>query len=804
MLRSFLIITLRILWRNKITSFINILSLTIGMIAFILIMFYVHHELSYDKFNENYSGIYRLQTDNYAKFPPIIGEHVKTKIPEIEDIARIIIIGNGKEYISYSYPGSTEIPVQVQSYSYFADSTVFDVFTLPFIQGEPESALTEPFTIVLTETTAHKLFGDINPMGETVVIDDNQYKVTGVIKDVKNFHIDIDALKSYETFLQIFPIKYLNRIETGSNVWSATYLLLSDKIDPGFIKEKINNVLAEINDVSLFMIEFKEFHILPLKDIYFKGSTPNLQYGKQGNLKLVQTFLAIAIFILALACINYINLTTARAALRTKEVVLKKVVGSSGILLRYQFIFESILVTIISYLLAFSVVLLLIPQFNLLAMVDITMSDLNTPIVWVLSILGVLLIGVLSGLYPAVYLTTINTVSLIKGESIKGSRGAYLRQALLTFQFSISIILIIGIITNLRQLHYARNMDLGYNMDQIVFLTTPDFPGQKKHELRNTFKERLLQNPNIQKISFTTAGRMGTSLKPAPESEIDGVKMTGAVYMVIDPDYIDMMGMDIIEGRGFSWDIEGDRNIRMIFNETLAYQVSQESTVVGKIGYYQDPYQPDSKLHFEIIGVVKDFHYQSVHHKIEPMCFAWFGPQEDVNIKISPNNIPETIRFIEKEWRNIYGARPFQYSFLDELFDQQYKNDEQGAKIIGYFTILAIIIACMGLFALSSFMAVRRTKEIGIRKVMGASSQNIILLLAREFIKWVLLSVIIAFPIAWYVMSKWLQGFAYRINLGVDIFILAALTALVIGLATVTWQSLKTAFANPIEALRYE
>lgn len=803
MLRSFLTITLRILWHNKITSFINIFSLTIGIIAFILIMLYVHLELSYDKFNENYDRIYRLQTDNYAKFPPIIGEYVKIKIPEVENIARIAIIGYGEEFISYSYPGSTEIPNQIQAYSYFADSTVFDVFTLPFIQGEPGSALKEPFTVVFTKSTAIKLFGDLNPMGEAVEIGDHPYKVTGIIKDVKSSHINIEALKSYGSFSQIYTNKYLNRIEAGSRWWSATYLLLSDKTDPGFIKEKINDVLAEINDVSLFMIEFQEFHILPLRDVFFKGSTANLQYGKQGNLKLVQTFLAIAIFILALACINYINLTTARATLRSKEVALKKIVGSSRTLLRYQFILESILVTLISYFLAFTVVPGLIPRFNQMAMVNINMSELNTPIVWILSILGVLLIGILSGLYPAAYLTTINSVSLIKGESIKGSRGAFLQRALLTIQFTISIILIIGIITSLRQLHYAKNMDLGFSKEQVIFFSTPNLPGQKKHELRRTFKERLLQNPNIKKISYVT-GRMGTNLRPAPEVEFDGVKMTGSVYMVIDPDYIDMMGMEIIDGRDFSWDIEGDRNIRMILNETAANQISLDSTVVGKIGYYQNPYQQNSQLHMEIIGVVKDFHYQSVHHQIEPMSFAWFGPEADINIKISPNNIPETIKFIEKEWKNIYGTAPFQYSFLDELFDQQYKSDEQGAKIIGYFTILAITIACMGLFALSSFMVIRRTKEIGIRKVMGASTQNIFLLLSQEFVKWVLLSVIIACPIAWVLMNKWLEGFAYKINLGVDIFILAALMALVIALITVAWQSLKSALANPVKAMRYE
>ena len=803
MLRSFLIITFRILWKNKFTSFINIFGLTIGITAFILIILYVHHELSYDKFNEHYDRIYRLQTDNYAKFPPIIGEYVKANVPEVENITRISITGNGEEYLSYFYPGSTEFPVQIQSYSYFADSTVFNVFTLPFIQGEPGSALNEPFTVVLTESIAEKLFGDRNPMGETLEIDDHSYKITGIIKDVLNSHINIEVLKSYASFSQVYPIKYINRIETGSQWWSATYLLLSDKTEPDFIKEKINNVLAEINDVSLFMIEFVEFQLLPLKDIYYSGSTANLQYGKQGNLKLVQTFIAIAIFILVLASINYVNLSTARATLRSREVAIKKIAGSSRTLLRNQFILESILITLISYLLAFTVVLVLIPQFNQLAKVNINISELNTPVFWVLSVIGILVIGVLSGLYPAIYLTTVNSISLIKGESIIRSRGRSLRRVLLTFQFSISIILIIGIITNLRQLHFAKTLDLGFKKDQVLFFSTPNYAGQKKHELRKTFKERLLQYPDIQMISYVS-GRMGADLKPAPEAEFDGVKMTGIVYMVIDPDYVDMMGMEIIDGRGFSWDIEGDRNIRMVFNETAANQISQDSTVVGKIGYYQNPYQPDAQLHFEIIGVVKDFHFQSVHHKIEPMCFVWFGPEVDINIKISQHNIPETIKSIEKEWKNIYGTKPFQYSFLDEIFDQQYKSDEQGAKIIAYFAILAIIIACMGLFALSSFMVVRRTKEIGIRKAMGASVNNIFVMLSKDFIKWVFIAILIACPIAWYIMNKWLQGFAYRINLGIDIFILAAMITLVIALATITWQSLKSSLANPVEALRYE
>ncbi|MFC2126502.1 ABC transporter permease [Bacteroidota bacterium] len=801
MLRSFLVITLRILWRNKVTSFINIFSLTIGITAFILIMLYVHHEMSYDKFNENYDRIYRLEGDDYGRLPPTIGDYVKDKVPEVENIARLALGWGGRGFVTYSPADNPDDKKEIEVNLFFADSTTFDVFTFPFIQGDPGSALKDPFTVVLTESTASKLFGDKNPIGETVENRNIQYRVTGIIKDVKDSHVNIDVLNSFESISQIYPEKNLNDAARNTWLWNATYFLITDKADPNLVEEKINDVLAEINDGNLINIVFNNFHICPLKDVYFKGAITNLDYSKHGNLKLVQSFIVIAILILALACINYINLTTARATLRIKEVAMKKVVGSTKALLRYQFITESIMVTLISFLLAFTLIQGLMPQFNQLAMVNIKMAELNTPVVWFLSILGVLLIGIISGLYPAIYLTTIKSIALIKGESIKGSKGSILRRALLTFQFSISILLIIGIITNLRQLHYAKTLDLGFNKEQIIRIATPWVP--ERHTIRETIKERLLQNPTVLKVSFT-AGRFGTELIPAPNMEIGGSKRSFE-YMTIDPDYLDMMGIEIAEGRGFSWDMEGDRfpseKWGVICNETAAKQFWIESPV-GEIINYADDELGSQNL--EIIGVARDFHYRSLHHKIEPMIFLWGPPMGDMNIKILPTDIPATIKLIENEWKNVYGSARFAYTFLDENFDQQYKSDEQGAKIIGYFTVLAIIIACMGLFALSSFMAVRRTKEIGIRKVMGASAQSIFLLLSQEFVKWVLISVIIACPIAWYVMNRWLQGFAYKINLGVDIFILAAVIALVIALSTVTWQSLKTALANPVNALRYE
>jgi putative ABC transport system permease protein len=808
MLRSFLIITLRILWRNKVTSFINIFSLTVGITAFIFIMLYVHYELSYDKFNENYERIYRLEAEDYGKLPPVIGDYVRDRVPEIENIARLAGFNKSPStLITYKPADNPELLKQINFSRTWADSTTFDVFTLPFIQGDPTTALDNPFTVVLTESNAQKLFGDKNPMGETVEFDKNQYEVTGIIKDIKNAHIEIDALFSLATIEKRFPTRDLNDVVANSWLWSATYLLMAENVDQGHVEEKINNVLAEINDGNLINIIFKGFHIRPLKDVYFKGTTTSLQYGKQGNLKLVQTFIAVAVFILVLACVNYVNLTTARATLRTKEVAMKKVAGSTKALLRYQFIIESILITMISFGLAFTIVQGLMPQYNQLALVNISLAEINTPVVWGLSILGVLSIGLISGLYPAFYLTTIKSVALIKGETMKGSRRSFFRNALLTFQFSISILLIIGIITNLRQLHYARAMDLGFNKEQIIRIATPtDFP--EAGTLRKTIKGRLLQNPDIRKVAFTTQG-VGNQPAAGTKLEIDGIEKT-PFFMTIDPDFLDLMEVDIIEGRNFSWDREGDKFERasvlrsdvlgIIFNETAIREFGIELPVGKIINMYWRGHQ----IRYKIIGIARDFHSRSVHHKIEPVVFFWTPPQFLMNVKISPSNIPTTIKFIENEWKNVYGSAPFSYVFLDESFDKQYKSDDQAAKIIGYFTILAIIIACMGLFALSSFMAARRTKEIGIRKAMGATSQGIFLLLSKEFLKWVLIAVIIVSPVAWIVMNKWLEGFAYHINLRVDIFILAAMIAIAIAIATVAWQSLKTALANPIHALRYE
>jgi putative ABC transport system permease protein len=811
MLRSFLTITVRILWRNKVTSFVNIFSLSIGITAFILIMFYVHHETRYDKFNEHYDCIYRLEGDDYAKLPPIIGTYVKDRLPEVESIARLAggwKNAEGWEPISYSPENDRENVKCADAIFFWADSTTFDVFTFPFIQGDPRSALKEPFTIVLTESTARKLFDDGDGMTKNVKLLEHEFRVTGIIRDVNDSHIEIDALISMESLEKVYLQRDLNNTAVNSWLWSATYLVIREGADKGLVEKKINGVLAEINDRSLFDIEFAQFRIRPLRDIYFEGSLQNLQYGLQGNMNLVRVFSAIGIFMLILACINYINLTTARSITRTREVAIKRVAGSSLSLLRGQFILESVVVSFIALVLSMTIIQLVLPAFNTMAMVDIRTSELNHPFVWIGLTSGVVFLGIVAGVYPALYLTAARPVALMKGETIRGSRGS-LRKLLMTFQFTISVIMIIGLIVNFRQMHFVRSADLGFKKEQVVVVITPsNFPAQ--FTSRETFRERLKQHAGITNVAFSSRSP-GSEIPTVPVEYKDvTIALEG---FCIDEAYLDVMEIELDKGRAFSLDRPGEKfmsqewtsqkigSTAVLLNETAVNELGIDSPL-GKILYWKDgdgPVYP-----FEVIGIVKDFHFRSFHHKVSPLILLWMSPLHFANIKINSSNIPNTLKLIEKEWKNVYGQKVFQYEFLDQTFHRQYQNDENLAAVIGYFTGLAVIIACLGLFALSSFMVTRRSKEIGIRKSMGASIGTIFSMLSWDFIKWVLLAVTIASPIAWYLIHLWLRAFAYHIKIAADIFLIAAILGIGIALLTVTWQSLRAANANPVKVLRYE
>ena len=800
MLRSFLTITIRVLWRNKVTTFVNIFSLAMGIATLIFTLLYVQREFSYDRFNVKYDRIYRLEGDGYGRLPPVIATYVKERVPEVEHVVRLAG-AHRKPHITYLPDDNPQSLKNAEVNFFWADSTVFNVFTLPFIEGDPRTALKDPFSAVLTESTVLKLFGKSDPMSKTVKFIDHDYTVTGIIRDVQNSHIEIDALFSQESISKVYPDRNLNEMGPNSWLWSATYLLFREGFNENLVQEKINTTLSEINDGQLFDIEFKRFNIRPLKEIYLQGFVQNLQYGLHGNMKLIQLFLAAGVFIMVLACMNYVNLTTARSIVRTKEISVKKVAGSSISLLRYQLIVESIIVSLISLVVALTIIQIFLPVLNAMTIADIKTNQLNQPAVLGGVVASVILIGAVSGLYPAFYLTSGRPFGSKKGETTRSE--ASLRALLMTIQFAISVVMIIGMIANLRQTHFLRSADLGFRKDHVITIVTPaDIP--EEYSLRETFKERLRQHVTIMNVAYS-AGNPGAAVPTTP-IEYEGIKRNIG-FLLIDEDYLDVMGMEMATGRSFLSDRPsekfefGKRQASILLNETAAKELAMDSPL-GEVLYYA--YQHGSVLRAEVIGVVKDFHFRSLHHQIEPLMIFWTPPMSRVNIKISSSNVPATLRAIEKEWKSVYGPRPFDYAFLDESFNRQYRNDEQLTTVIGYFTALAVIVACLGLFALSSFMVSRRTKEIGVRKALGASAKTIYAMLSWEFLKWIFLAVAIACPVALYLVKLWLEGFAYHINISADIFIITALIAIGVALVTVTWQSLKAAYANPVKALRYE
>jgi putative ABC transport system permease protein len=676
------------------------------------------------------------------------------------------------------------------------------VFTFNFIQGDPKTALRDPNSCVLSESTARKIFGDRDPMNES--LNGRWLTVTGIFKDLKDSHIVINMLISQVIHDSLYSTSgdYPQYFNDPSFM---TYVLLPESNNPSYFEKRITDFFT-----SKWTAEFNfhpegSFSLRPLKDIYFTTNLEHeLNYFSHGNLKLIRILGITTILILVLAIINYINLTTARASLRAKEVGIRKVAGSSKSSLVIQFLVEAIVVTLFSFLIALTMVQLLLPAFNQLASTDVEMEFKDMPGTWIIYLVSVIVLGLISGIYPAIYLTVFKPVKYLSGEHVKGTGSVVFRRVLLTFQFTISMVLIIGVIVIFRQLAYMKTADLGFNKELVINIYS--YKWQYDLSKRQVLRQQLLQNPNIRGVTFSH-NIMGKEQTIANEEiEINGInKQVGGLGC--DPDFFNVMGIELLDGRNFAWDRPGDYFLQgskslqtiwnMIVNETFVREFELEEPIGTLVKW--------GSRSAMIIGVVRDFNFNSQHEKILPNIYLWSQFAPFASIKIAPENIQSSLEYIEKEYKTMFsGARDFDYTFLDETYARQYLRDERIARIITNFAIVAILIACLGLFGLSSFMAVRRTKEIGIRKAMGASVQTVFLMLSREFTKWILLSVAIACPIAWYIMHRWLQGFAYRTNISWWIYALAILIAFTIAFVAVTWQSVKTARTNPVEALRYE
>ncbi|HAN18784.1 MAG: hypothetical protein A2X13_07005 [Bacteroidetes bacterium GWC2_33_15] len=793
MFRNYLITAIRNISRNIGYSIINFIGLSIGIALFILIMLFVQDEYSFDKFNANYDRIYRFEVGDaeWVHLPSAMGPDAQQWFPEIEQVVRFKALGNyvlKNDITTYNVPNAM-----------LADSSFFNVFTAEFILGDKNTSFQTPNSVILTEKMAKIFFGNENPINKILKTQrDLDLVVTGVIKDFSNFHLQIDILIPFNILGVMNGAEYLHSYGT----WQfQTYFLLPASFDNKNLETKLEAKFTELwgNDLKE---EKLDLTIRPLKDVYFADQTKSDFGTVHGNRNTVKLFFAIGIFIILIACINFINLATAKASKRATEVGIRKVHGGYKHQLITQFLSESILITFISYLLAITLVQLFLPFYNSLIQKNLSLIDYVNPWFFAISICGILITGVLSGIYPAFYLTAFSPIKVLKGEKTKGKSAVILRRLLIILQFTISVALIISTITVQKQLNFLKNADMGFKKEQILAIRLN--PGITKQ--KEAFKQKLLNHPEIINVSYS-AGIIGTMGNTESFDFNSDGEATSIQLHSIDPSFLGLYEIELIEGRNISFDNPGDQKQKIILNEEAVKAGGLElGKAAGTVFHRNEWYLtalPSKEC--EVIGVVKNFHYRSLHDAIGPQGLCW---NEDwhrtINIKIQPENFLNTLKIIEQTFKEFAPEVPYEFTFIDDHIDNLYKSDKRLGQFFIYFSIIAIIIAILGLFGLAAYIAESRTKEIGIRKVLGSTASNIILLLSKEFIKWVLVANIIAIPIAYYGMNKWLQTFAFSIKITPDLFLYAAIISLFIALSTIFYQAYKAARSNPTDSLRYE
>jgi putative ABC transport system permease protein len=808
MLKNQIIIAFRNLWQQKGYTFINIFGLTIGIACCILILLYVSDELSYDRYHEKSVQIYRVGLHgiigtnefNGAISPAPMAETFVREIPEVIAATRIR---------SYGFPVLIyKDKVFSEELFYWADSTIFEIFTIPFLQGDPVTALTKPNTMVITESMAKKYFGDEDPMGKMINFKSGRtYMVTGIIKDFphnSHFHFDfIASLVSYQNSL--------NDIWISNNFY--TYVLLHEDATredleaklPLFIEKYAVPQIETATGVSYQkMVEsgsVYEWFLQPLTDIHLHSNLEH-EIEPNGNATYVYIFTIIAIGILIIACINFMNLATARSAKRAREVGVRKTLGSTRTQLIGQFLTESIILVFIALILAVIFVQLILPSYNVLLGKQLSLDLFENISTLPMIILITIMVGILAGSYPAFFMSSFQPVAVLSGKIESGENtGKFLRSGLVIFQFGISVALIAGTIIVADQLSYLQEKKLGFNKDQLIVIEkTDDIADQLE-----SFKFELYNHPSISGISNSTH-YIGQSFSS------NAFKAGGPVNtetklmwnMWTDFDFALTYQVEMEQGRYYSREFSTD-TVAAVLNQAAVKVFGLDDPLGKQIVRVGSTLETSENL--TIIGVMKDFHFESLHHQIRPLIIFPFrqgGFGRYVSVRISAENIRETMQFIENTWKNFAGNQAFEYFFFDEEFGRLYASEQQTEKIITIFSVLAIFIACLGLFGLASFSAEKRTKEIGVRKVMGATVSNLVFLLFKETVKLIAISNIITLPIIYYVMHNWLQNFAYRITIGAGVLILTVFLAFLIAILTVSYQALKAALMNPTNALRYE
>ncbi len=815
MFRNTLITAFRLFFKYKAYSLTNILGLAIGLATCILIFLYVQYELSYDDFHKNAENIYRLEprwegqgeVDHWAASTGNIIPAVASRFPEIESSVKF-----------YNSPNTAVIRnedhIFRESNIVFADSTFFDVFSFDLIRGNPKDVLSGPEKVVISESTAKRYFGNEDPIGKFLRSDTRGYMVTGIVADVpENSHFHFDLLIS----LDDLRARWTTLDENGPSAFYS-YIRLKDDASALSLKQKLDDHIWEIlgytvSGDSANIPEGYQAELImnPLTNIHLNGHAEK-ELESNGNEQYIYIFSIVALFVLIIACINYMNLATARSANRGKEIGVKKVLGANRSSIFNQFMSESILLSFIAMLVALVLVDFFLPIFNDYTGLQLQLKIFaNTPLL--LSIIAIwLLVGFLSGSYPAMFLSQFNPLKVLYSGTFNAGNGnmaLYLRRGLVVFQFTISILLIIGVISVYKQLQYIQNKSLGFNKEQVVVIPLAGNNDQDKIEV---FKNEIAFNPEVINASGTNSipgvrihmlpFRFPDLAETNPEQFEEGDDYVGFRSLSSDLDIFETFGLEILEGRDFSSLTPEEARKGFILNEAAVKELGFDNPVGRRIEYIWGLEEP---LKGHIIGVVKNFHYASLHTDVEPLIVS-VNPVYNryLSIRIQTTDIPNTLKKLEESWTKTFASIPFDHFFLDNKYDSLYKTEMNMASIISFFTILAILIACLGLYGLASFITEQRTKEIGIRKVLGASISKIIQTLSKEFIMLIIIANVLAWLPAWYYLNRWLDTFTFRTSLNWWLFLVAGIISLTIALFIVGLQSYLAGSKNPVEAIKAE